>query len=110
MTKNKVQPLSYQEDKVHPFVHHEEENNNEDICFVKIFEGMEIFLKNSLIFKMSLMIYQASSALISASLLKKPRRSRRRPAAGGRRRCRGLCWRGVAGLGLVHSFGPGLDH
>ena len=52
MTKNKVQPLSYQEDKVHPFVHYEEENNNEDICFVKIFKGMEIFFKNSLIFKM----------------------------------------------------------
>ena len=47
MTKNKVKPLSYQEDKVHPFVHHEEENNNEDICFVKLFKGMEIFFKNS---------------------------------------------------------------
>ena len=47
MTKNKVQPLSYQEDKVHPFIHHEEEKNNEDICFVKLFKGMEIFFKNS---------------------------------------------------------------
>ena len=43
MTKNKVQPLSYQEDKVHPFNHHEEEKNNEEICFVKIFKGMESF-------------------------------------------------------------------
>ena len=45
MTKNKVQPLSYQEDKVHPFNHHEEEKNNEEICFVKIFKGMERFAK-----------------------------------------------------------------
>ena len=52
MTKNKVQPLSYQEDKVHPFNHHEEEKNNEEICFVKIFKGMESFLQDSSIFYM----------------------------------------------------------